>query len=235
MTTNMSTTTSNLPLTTSSTLDDITRIINQHIEAGHTGIYVIGLLYNEVVEKRLAVIAGYKDTRDYFTQKVKRLSQPTLSVYGRVAKLFTEAACMQHGPFKLNALAAYAEVAALSLPADPSGVVIAVPQDDGKVQEKPFTECSVDEVTRATKAKRAVPKSPVPVADQARLLFLADSIVTQFVGVAPVRMTSRSPGGKTIISLQDVPLAELPRLVAALQAGMTTEPSMRLQPVPMAA
>ncbi|MFY0524921.1 hypothetical protein ACN28I_17800 [Archangium gephyra] len=103
---------------------------------------------------------------------------------------------------------------------------IQVPQEDGKVVTKPFSECSVDELERATRAKRAPPVSRVPIADQARLLFLEDSIVTRFSGVAQVRFSSRNKGGKTLVSLQDVPMTELVRLTEAIQDGISAEPTL---------
>jgi hypothetical protein len=114
---------------------------------------------------------------------------------------------------------------------DPGPVSIAVPQDDGKVVTKPFADCSVDELERATRAKRAPPVARVPVKDQARLLFLAESIQNQFEGVAEVRFSSRSKGGKTLINLQEVPMTELGRLTQALQDGMDAEPTDAERPV----
>lgn len=79
---------------------------------------------------------------------------------------------------------------------------------------------------RATRAKRAPPVGRVPIADQARLLFIADSISTQFAGVADVRLSSRTKEGKTLVSLQDVPMTELTRLMQAIQDGINTEPTL---------
>lgn len=224
-----------LPMEKSTQLDDMVSVINMHIQNGNNGAYVIGMLYNDIVDRRLALIAGYKDTRDFFNKNVKALSQATLSVYGRVAKLYSEQVCTQFGPFKLNALAAYAEATGRSAPQDPVGFLIDVPMDDGRSVSKPFEECSTDEITRASKAKRAQPKFPVPVADQARLLFLRDSVETSFSEIAPVRMTSRNTGGKTLISLLDVPLTELQRLMQALQDGLDTKPTLAARAMQKAA
>jgi len=216
-------------------LDQIRDTINSLARQGSTANHQIGVLYNHVVDRRLAEIAGYKSTQDYFIANVKALSQSTLTVYGTVARNFTEAVCTQYGMGNLRELLRYADVANISIPADPGPMRIEVPQDDGKVVPKPFAECSVDELERGTRAKRAPPVSRVPIADQARLLFLEDSIFTRFSGVAQVRFSSRNKGGKTLISLQDVPMTELVRLTEAIQDGIDAEPTLADTETPAAA
>lgn len=213
------------------TLDQIRDTINSLARQGSVANYQIGTLYNRVVEKRLAEVAGHKSAQEYFSKNVKALSQSSLSNYGAVARKFTEAVCTQYGMGNLRELLRYEEAAGTFIPVDPGPVSIDVPQEDGKVVVKPFSECSVDELERATRGKRAVPKLRVPVKDQARLLFLADSITTQFEGVATVRFSSRSKGGKTLINLQDVPMTELGRLTQAILDGMDAEPTEAEMPV----
>ena len=209
------------------TLDQIKDTINGLVQQGNTGAHQIGVLYNHVVEKRLAISAGYKDTREYFRQHVKALSQATLSLYGRVANAFGEEFCTVYGPYKLRALLVYTEAIGSTVETgDPGGTPIDVPREDGTMVPKSFAECSVDEIERATKAKKAPPKVRVPVADQARLLFIADSLDRNFSGVAPVRMSSRSHEGQTLISVQDVPMAQLGRLMQVIQESMDAEPTI---------
>jgi hypothetical protein len=207
------------------TLDQIRDTINGLARQGSTSAHQIGTLYNQVVDRRLAEISGYKSAQVFFSQNVKALSKATLSNYGTVARSFTEAICTQYGMANLRELIRYVEATGTFLPTDPGPVSLEVPQDDGKVVTKPFSDCSVEEVERATRAKRAPPVARVPVKDQARLLFLADSIENQFEGVAIVRFSSRSKAGKTFINLQDVPMTELGRLTQALQDGMNAEPT----------
>jgi hypothetical protein len=208
------------------TLDQIRDTINSLTRQGSTANHQIGTLYNHVVDRRLAEIAGYKNAQAYFIANVKGLSQSTLSVYGAVARNFTEAVCTQYGMGNLRELLRYADAANTAIPEDPGAMSIQVPQEDGKVVTKSFAECSVDELERGTRAQRAPPVSRVPIADQARLLFLEDSIFTRFSGVAQVRFSSRSQGGKTLVSLQDVPMTELVRLTQAIQDGINAEPTL---------
>ena len=202
--------------------DTVIALARQGSTAGHQ----IGTLWNHVVDRRLAEIAGYRSALEYFSKNVKVLSQSTLTVYGTVARNFTEAVCTQYGMGNLRELLRYADVAGTPLPEDPGALPIDVPQEDGKVVAKPFSDCSVEELERATRAKRAPAPVRVPVADQARLLFLEDSLQRRFEGVGEVRFSSRSKGGKTLISLQDVPMLELERLTQALQDGMDAEPTL---------
>jgi hypothetical protein len=209
------------------TLEQATVTMQGLLRQGNTAAHQIGALYNHVVERKLAEFAGYKSALDYFSKHVKVISQSTLTVYGTVARSFSEAVCTQYGVYGLRALLRYLEATGAVLGSDPGTVLIDVPQEDGRrVVTKPFAECSVDEVERATKAKKTPPPVSVPVPDQARLLFFKDSLSRNFDGVAPVRLTSRSQDGKTLLNLQDVPMSEVARLMTALQEGMDAQPSL---------
>jgi hypothetical protein len=190
-----------------------------------THAHQIGTLYNLVVDRKMAEIAGYPSALEYFNKNVKSISKSTLINYGTVARHFTEAICTRYGMGNLREFIRYADVTSTPLPADPGPMLIDVPQDDGTVLGKPFAECSVDELERASRAKRTPPSPRVPVADRARLLFFSDSIERGFQGVANVRFSSRNKDGKTLVSLQDVPMTEVDRLIQALQEGMNAEPT----------
>ena len=202
--------------------DTVIALARQGSTAGHQ----IGTLWNHVVDRRLAEIAGYRSALEYFSKHVKVLSPATLSNYGTVARNFAEAICTKYGMTNLRELLRYADVGGTPIPEDPGALPIDVPQEDGKLVTKPFSACSVDELERATRAKRTPAPVRVPVADQARLLFLEDSLHRRFEGVGEVRFSSRSKGGKTLISLQDVPMLELERLTQALNDGMDAEPTL---------
>ncbi|WPB80992.1 hypothetical protein KYC5002_17890 [Archangium violaceum] len=208
------------------TLGEIRNLIVDLAQQGSTFQHQIGALYNHVVARRLAELAGYENAQAYFSKNVKALSQSTLGNYGIVARNFTVEDCMQYGMYRLRALLRYLEAIHATVPTDLSTLLLDVPKEDGKVEKKPFAECSVDDVERATRVKRAPPVSRVPIADQARLLFIADSISTQFEGVADVRLSSRTKEGKTLVSLQDVPMTELTRLMQAIQDGIDAEPTL---------
>ncbi|HYO64446.1 MAG TPA: hypothetical protein VEU33_00065 [Archangium sp.] len=212
---------------TDMTLEQIRDTINGLIQQGNTAAHQIGTLYNHVVDRKLAELAGHKNAQDYFSKNVKALSQSTLTVYGTVARNFPEAICTHFGVYPLRALLRYVEATGLVLDrGNPGTMLIDVPRDDGTVVSKSFAECGVDEVERATKAKKAPLPVRVPVPDRARLLFFEDSLFRNFNGVAPVRLSSRTQDGKTLLSVQDVPVTEVARLLKALQEGMSAEPTL---------
>ncbi|HEX8824236.1 MAG TPA: hypothetical protein VF794_30225 [Archangium sp.] len=208
------------------TLEQARDAMNTLVRQGSTAAHQIGTIYNHVVNRKLAELAGYKSAQDFFTQQVKALSQATLSTYGAVARTFPEAVCTQYGVYHLRALMRYVEVTGDVLNSDPGTLGIDVPQEDGKVLRKPFSDCSVDEMERALRAKKAPTPVRVPVPDQARLLFFEDSIFRNFSGVAEVRFTSNRQDEKTLLNVQGVPMSEVPRLIQALQQGLEAQPSL---------
>ncbi|HEX8439460.1 hypothetical protein [Archangium sp.] len=208
------------------TLDEATSTMNVLVQQGSTAAHQIGTLYNHIVSRKLAELAGYKTSRAYFNKHVKGLSQATLSAYGTVARQFPESVCTQYGMFNLRALISYVEATGGAMGSDPGLLTIDVPQEDGKVVTKPFSDCSVEEVERATRAKKAPPPVRVPVPDQARLLFFEDSLFRNFNGVAQVRFSAHNEDGKTFLNLQNVPMQEVTRLIQALQEGLEAQPSL---------
>jgi hypothetical protein len=208
------------------TLDQIKDTINELARQGSSFQYQIGAMYNHVVSRKLAELAGYKTVQQYFSQHVKAISQSTLGNYGMVARHFREDTCTQYGMYRLRALLRYLEATNTTMPVDPGLVFIDVPQEDGKVVKKAFAECSVDEVESATRAKKAPVPVRVPVPDQARLLFFEDSIFRNFDGVAQVRLTANTQEGQTFLTVQGVPMSEVTRLIQALQQGLEAQPSL---------
>jgi hypothetical protein len=208
------------------TLEQIAIDINDLIRQGSISQYQIGVYYNHVVEKRMAETGGYKNARDFFSKKVKALSQATLSAYGTVARNFPEETATRYGMFNPRALLTYAEVSGVVVPHEPGPMPIDVPQEDGTVRQKPFADCTVDDVERATRARRTPARPSVPVPDAARLLFIKHSVQQHFTGIADVNLSSRNEGGKTILNVQNVPMSELERLLAAVREGLDAKPSL---------
>lgn len=212
------------------TLDQLADSINNLIKQGNAHQYQIGQYYNYIVEKGLAEANGYKSARDFFSKKVKALSQATLSAYGTVARSFPETVATQYGMFNLRALLTYADASGTVVPAgDPGPMIIDVPQEDETVKKTPFADCTVDDIERATRARRNPPRPQIPTPDAARILFIKESFKRHFTGVADISLTSRNEEGKTLVNVQNVPLSELTRLVTALQEGINAKPSAAAQ------
>jgi hypothetical protein len=213
------------------TLDEARDTMNSLIQQGGSTAHRLGTIYNHIVSRKLAELAGYSSAQEFFNKEVRGLSQATLTTYGTVARSFPEAICTHFGVYRLRAFMRYVEAAGLVLDAANPGVMaVEVPGEDGKVVVKSFQECSVDEVDRATRAKKTPTPVRVPVPDRARLLFFEDSLFRNFSGVAEVRISTNSQDGKTFLNLQGVPMSEVPRLIQALQQGLEAQPSLAAPP-----
>jgi hypothetical protein len=57
-----------------------------------------------------------------------------------------------------------------------------------------------------------------------RWLYLGDSLNRHFKDVAPVRIDMRQENGMALVTVRDVPMAEMERLIKALRAGMDEQP-----------
>src|SRR5688572_30566412 len=98
------------------TLDQVRDSMLGYVAQGNAGHYQIGRLYNYVVTNDLAVKGGYESAQLFFSEHVKALSQSTLSLYGSVAKEFSEPVCVAYGMSKLSALLTYEKVTKVRLP-----------------------------------------------------------------------------------------------------------------------
>lgn len=213
--------TNNSNTTPALTLEQVRDSILGHVARGSSGQYAIGQLYNYAVDNRLAEKSGFKSAREFFSKYVKALSQSTLSLYGTVSREFPETVCVMYGMSNLGALLTYETLTGAQLPeGDPGNTLIDVPLEDGAVQRKPFADCSLEELKLALKHKRTPAAVPVSTVDSARVQFLRDSLVRHFTANSRVRVNARVHRGKTLVSVQDVPLSELERFAEALLDGM---------------
>jgi hypothetical protein len=96
-----------------------------------------------------------------------------------------------------------------------------VPQKDGSLVEKPFAECTVEELKLAVKSKRSPLPVPPSEQDQIRIKALSDSITKHFSETSSrTRLNSRVYMSTAYVTLQDVPVAELEKLAEALMDGL---------------
>jgi hypothetical protein len=190
----------------------------------HTNHYRIGQIYNYVVRENLAEKHAKKSAQDYFSEHVKTLSKSVLTTCGAVAQAFTEAACTRYGVYNLHALLAYAKAAELKPSAEePGPTPIAVPRENGSVLEKPFSECSVEELKLATKHKRAHAPSQPPPEDLVRIQALRDSVARFFTEQSSrTRVNSRVYLGTAYVTVQDVAVKDLEKLAEAVMEGLVS-------------
>jgi hypothetical protein len=208
------------------TLEEVRERIEYLVMAGNECHYHIGQLYNYVVTENLAEKGGYESAQHYFSQHIKSLSQATLTSLGTVARMFSQEACTNHGMSHLRLLLTYKatklrkKVTKLEpmLKEDPGPLPIEVPRQDGTVQSKPFSECTVAELRMAVKRQRELVEKPVlelPHPEAARLQRLRERLDQHF-SEGPVRLESRIHQGQTLLTLVDVPLARFERLLEEL-------------------
>jgi hypothetical protein len=211
------------------TLDQAREALLELAAQQHTNHFRIGQIYNYVVREKLAEKHAKKSAQEYFSEHVKTLSQAVLSTCGAVAQAFTEAACTRHGVYNLHALLAYAKACNFKPSADePGPTPIPVPQESGTVVEKPFSECSVEELKLALKHKRAQAPAQPPPEDMVRIQALRDSIARLFSEESSrTRLNSRVYLGTTYVTVQDVPVKELERLAEALMEGLVAAVSIK--------
>ncbi len=186
----------------------------------HINHHRMGVLYNYVVDKKLAELAGYKNARDWFSQNLRDLSQTTLTTYGTVAHQFSEDIARRFGVTCLSLLLVYKELAGLKVDHEaPGAAPIDVPDSKGVVTSKPFSACSVDELRRAIQAKRKptsskpLPPEAVELADQ-----VSKAVASRFQKGDPVKVQLRNHQGTAVLDFRGIPLEKLAKLVEALMA-----------------
>jgi hypothetical protein len=179
------------------------------------------VLYNYTVDNKVAEKEGFASAQEFFSQNFRELAQATLSRYGAVARQFTEESCRKHGVAKLATLSTYAKVADVQLASGDVGtMLIDVPQEDGGVEQKPFAECNLEELKQALKHKRKPSKATMSPPDAARVDFMRESFSRHFAQGARVQLKTSVQGGKTLLTIQGVPLDDMEKLAEALLDGL---------------
>ncbi|MFL5344955.1 MAG: hypothetical protein ACJ8AT_09175 [Hyalangium sp.] len=192
--------------------------MRQLLAAGNVNCHQIGVLYNIAVKEKLAEKAKLKTASAYFSKHIKELSKATLVRYGAVAKEFSEEACVQYGVTALSLLLTYAEASKTEVDTNElSTVVIAVPDQNGVVDEKFFGECTVVDLRKALERLRR-PTSSAPLS--ADILARIEQCRTVWMGYFPeqagVELVARNRKGKASVSLKDIPLEVWEQLTALL-------------------
>ncbi|MFL5353418.1 hypothetical protein [Archangium sp.] len=209
------------------TLEQVRDRMIAYLREGNAGHYNIGRLYNHAVTTLLAGKNGAKSAQEYFSQHLQELSQATLTRYGAVAREFSEEACRQYGVVKLTTLLTYANAAKLQLqPAELGSTPIDVPEKEGAVARKPFAECSLEDLRKAVKYKKEPSAASVPDSDNVHLEFLRKCVAKHFAKGAQVQLKTSVQKGKTLLTIQGVPLNDLERLVEMLMDGLQPQPQL---------
>jgi hypothetical protein len=190
------------PIPEDTTLEQITTEMLGLMAKESLNHHRMGQLYNFTVEKKLAQKAGYKDAKDFFSQRLVDLSQATLTTYGAVAEHFSATVARRFGVTCLSLLLTYAELAGLKLDyEEPGSTSIEVPDEKGHMQALPFSNCSLDQMRRALQRKRK-PTSSQPVPAENEVAALCQQLRGPRPGPAPLcfqrepSKNARSPRGR---------------------------------------
>jgi len=200
------------------TLAQVLVALLQLMKEGNSNHHRMGQYYNYTVDNRLAEKAGYKDARDYFSKHLADLSQAALSMYGAVAKSFSEPVASRFGVTCLSLLLTYKEATDIEVNhEDPGGTLIEVPDDKGQVTARPFGECSVEMMRRALQHKRK-PASSKPVPPEAETLAeqYREAAAGRFPKGTRVKVLVRNEKGKAVLDFKGIPYEQVSQLIAVL-------------------
>ncbi len=212
------------------TLEQVRQAMLGLMAQENTNHHHMGQLYNYVVNTKLAEKAGYKDSRAWFTQHLADLSQSALSMYGAVAEAFTEPVARRFGVTCLYLLTIYKEAAGLELNhEEPGNTPIEVPEKDGQVLTRPFSQCTVDQLRQALRRKRK-PTSSKPLPAEAEVLAgqYRQAVTSRFPKGALIQVQVRNQKGKAVVDFKGIPLEQVARLAEALTAELPPVNELRL-------
>jgi hypothetical protein len=218
------------------TLEQLRRELLELMAQENSNHHRMGQIYNHIVEKRLAEKAGYKDAREYFSKHLADLSQTSLSLYGAVARAFSEVVARRFGVTCLYLLLSYKEATEVEVnPEEPGPTPIEVPDEKGQVAVQPFSACTVEQMRRAVQRKRRPASSkPLPPEKVALAEQYSEAVALRFPSGkgALVKVTVRNQKGKAVLDFKGVPVEQVLLLAEALTGELppvSEEP--RLPPV----
>lgn len=203
------------------TLEQAQDAILECLTKGPAGHYRIGKLYNHIVRNRLAVNQGYATTRRYFRRHVRVLSQSTLTMYGAVARHFSQEDCERYSMANLGALLEYARLSCLHVNRrEPGSTPIWIPRKGGMEISKPFSDCTADDLRDAIKARRSWPgqgrldpeEKPVEAYLETLKQHFAEN--TRF----PPKIDAQVHNRRLHVRIRHLRLWELGRLIEALRS-----------------
>ena len=148
------------------------------------------------------------------------LAQSTLTLYGSVAKAFPESVAQRYGTTKLGHLLTYESLAHVRSKGDPGKVGIQVPQKDGSIAGQPFAKCSVADLMAAIKHVQPAKPDPLPAADRAVVQKMQSALVAALGNQTSVALTAKMKGRRTVVGLEDIPLAQTMVVLDAMKAAL---------------
>jgi len=140
----------------SSELEKERLAIRDLLTKGEDEHWQIGVHYNRIVNGHLVEKSRkFKSAREFFANHFPDVPRSTLTLYGMIAKRFTENVAKNYGVSRLRALLTYEKLTGSKLPSgDPAATPIRIPQKDGSTKEKRFADCTRDELQAAIRHHR---------------------------------------------------------------------------------
>jgi len=178
----------------------------------------MGLLYNYLVDSKLLKGSTYKSALDFICSQIQQISRSALLLYSAVARCFTQDVCSQYGVYRLSVLLTYKEAAKIELnPTEPGGTFILVPDENGVVNPKLFSSCTVDELRAAVQhARQSASNNPIPAEQREIVDQYREAVVGRFPQSATVRVQLRTHKGDTVVDFKGIPVLQVDKLTEAL-------------------
>jgi len=198
-------------------IEQASELIRQHTARMYAELYRIGRICNELVAQGVAGSNTYSGVAPHLIPRLKELTRQELYSAFEVARLFREEDCAKYGPRRLRLLTEYMLKFQLPLiPQDPAFTLIAVPDEEGTLQRKPFCECTEEELCRALTRSRPRRRGRPLRAEAYCVQRLRDGLQKRLIQGPWKRVPASVHEGRLHISFRNVPVAELEPLVGAL-------------------
>lgn len=199
------------------TIEHARELLRQHVLRLSAEQYQIGRIFNEVVDRRLAGVGSYTAAMRQLVPAVRALSEKELSHAQTAARQFPEAVFVKYGARRLSALVRYGRN--LRRKWEEGGLdplLMRVPGEDGSLKEKPFPECTSEEVGRALSHNPTKETAAVPRLDEYCIHLLREGIRKRFSEDSSASIKAFVRGGRMHVTLRDVSVTELKMLAHAI-------------------
>jgi hypothetical protein len=199
------------------TIEHARELLLQHVARLGAEQYWIGRIFNEVVDKRLAGVRSNTAAMSHLGPTVRGLSEREVSRAQAAARRFSEAACMKYGVRRLSVLVRYGERFKRQWAGGAlDQMAMRVPDEAGNPREKPFPECTPEEVGRALSRDSLRQAVPVPRLDEYCVHLLREGVRKRFAEDSSASIRAFAREGRMHVTLKNVSVTELKMLAYAI-------------------
>jgi hypothetical protein len=200
------------------TIERARELLQQHIARLSAEQYQIGRIFNELLDSRVPGIGSSKSAMKLLGPVIKSLSERDVKRAQAASRRFSEAVFVQYGVRRLGTLVQYGKRLRREWKdGEPGQMLMQVPGEDGHLREKPFPECSPEEVGRAVSdAQEKEASSPLPRLDEYCIHLLREKIRQRFSEDTSTAVRATVREGVTYLTLRDVSMTELRMLAQSI-------------------